>query len=221
MAEKIEQICPLCLAPNADFFHEDRLRIYFRCSVCGLVSVPPAQHPAPEDEKAQYDLHENDPADEGYRRFLGKLCAPMCARIAPDAEGLDFGCGPGPALARMFRESGRSCALYDPFYFPDRQALARQYDFISCTEAAEHFSSPHREFGSLFSLLKPGGLLGIMTQPFLEARTFACWHYKADPTHIMFYAPETFDWLAARYGCTLENPERSVFLLRAVPPSGT
>ena len=29
---------------------------------------------------------------------------------------------------------------------------------------------------------------------------FATWHYRRDPTHVVFYREETFAWLAAHFG---------------------
>ena len=49
-------------------------------------------------------------------------------------SGLDFGAGPGPALAAMMSEDGFDVAIYDPFFQPDAEALQRKYDFITSTE---------------------------------------------------------------------------------------
>ena len=59
--------------------------------------------------------------------------------------GLDFGCGPGPALANMMQSDGYEMEIYDPFFFPNKDALSKKYDFITCTETAEHFFNPHDE----------------------------------------------------------------------------
>jgi hypothetical protein len=42
----------------------------------------------------------------------------------------------------MLAEAGHAMALYDPFFRPDPAALERDYDFITCTETAEHFHHP-------------------------------------------------------------------------------
>ena len=47
--------------------------------------------------------------------------------------------------------------LYDPFFYPDKSVLKAHYDFIACTERAEHFHDPFAEFDRLDSLLKPKG----------------------------------------------------------------
>ena len=77
-------ICSLC--GNATrAFCEDRVRRYFECPGCGLVSADPASHLSPEDERAIYDLHQNDPADAGYRRFLSRMADPL-VRVGDPAD---------------------------------------------------------------------------------------------------------------------------------------
>ena len=44
------------------------------------------------------------------------------------AHGLDFGCGTGPALADMLIKEGFKVSLYDPFFYPDKDVLSKQYD---------------------------------------------------------------------------------------------
>ena len=53
--------------------------------------------------------------------------------------------------------------LYDPFFFPNEEIFSKTYDFITCTEAAEHFFNPNKEFDLLDKLLKKDGWLGVMT----------------------------------------------------------
>ena len=39
---------------------------------------------------------------------------------------------------------------------------------------------------------------------------FATWHYRRDPTHVVFYREETFSWLADHYGYHLKRPHPNV-----------
>ena len=123
--------CPLCAVVDAESFHEDRHRRYFRCRNCRLVFVPPRYFLSLEAEKAEYDLHQNSPADPGYRRFLNRLFEPLHARLAENSRGLDFGAGPGPTLSVMFEEVGHEVALFDAFYAPDHTVFEHTYDFIT------------------------------------------------------------------------------------------
>ncbi|MEM0955075.1 MAG: hypothetical protein AAGI24_13115, partial [Pseudomonadota bacterium] len=98
--------CPLCDAENHHEYHRDKRRSYRQCHVCKLVFVPGCHYLTAAAERAEYLLHENAVDDPGYRRFLSRLAVPLLARLPAESEGLDFGCGPGPALAAMLREAG-------------------------------------------------------------------------------------------------------------------
>jgi SAM-dependent methyltransferase len=164
------------------------------------------------EERAHYGLHENSPADPAYRAFLNRLAVHLVPLLPAGAEGLDFGCGPGPTLSVMLREQGFRMTDYDPFFVPDQAALARRYDFITCTEAAEHFFHPALEFARLDALIRPGGRLGVMTRLLEDDDAFAGWSYRRDPTHVVFYKRATFAVLAANYGWSVEFPAPDIVL---------
>jgi len=189
-------------------------RRYFRCSICALRFLAADQLPAPVEEKEHYDTHENDIKDPRYREFLGRLARPLIEKLAPGASGLDFGCGPGPALAAMFEESGFRMTIYDPFYAPDQNALAQNYDFITLTEVAEHLHHPGKVFHQLDQMLNPGGWLAVMTQLGEDDAHFASWYYRRDPTHVAFYRRATFAHLCQIYGYGLGWPHASVALMQ-------
>ena len=205
--------CPVCSAPTTHPFQTVAGTAYGRCSTCHATFALAAHLPAPEEELSHYREHRNDPEDAGYRRFLSRLTVPLLQRVPPGREGLDYGCGPGPALARMLEEAGHRMALFDPFFHPDTAALRRCYDFITCTEVAEHFHHPAQEFARLAALLRPGGWLAVMTCFQTDDARFADWHYRRDPTHVVFYRPETFQVLAAQHGLVCEVPAKDVVLL--------
>ena len=206
--------CPLCGCGPAETFISIAGAEYDRCPTCGLRFLDPAHHPDRETERAHYALHENDPDDPRYRAFLARLADPLLAELPPGASGLDYGSGPGPALAAMLREAGHRVALYDPVFAPDTRVLEATYDFITCTETAEHFHDPAFEFARLDALLRPGGWLGLMTIFQNDDARFAGWHYRRDPTHVVFYREETMHWIAAHFGwyCTIPRPD--VMLMR-------
>jgi len=214
--------CPLCGAESTVALAAVRKRNYFSCADCALAFLDPAQLPSKEEELAEYRLHRNDPADPRYRAFLCRLTDPLLARLRPGDRGLDFGCGPGPAVSVMLREQGFSVQDWDPFFRPDEGALQAPYDFITCTEAAEHFHHPATEFRRLDSLLRPGGVLGVMTSMLMPATSFADWHYIREITHVSFYRPETMLWLATAFGwhAAIESGTVVIFTKRdtARPP---
>jgi SAM-dependent methyltransferase len=212
-APATRRACLLCGARSAAAFASVGNRVYWRCPTCLLTFLEPAQRPAPEEERAEYDLHENDPADPRYRAFLSRCTDPLLARVGT-GEGLDFGCGPGPTVSVMLEERGLTVRDYDPFFRPDRTALERDYDFIVCTEVAEHFYDPAREFALLDRLLRPGGWLGLMTGQLADDEGFANWWYIREISHVTFYRRETMDWIAARFGWRTEYPARNVALFQ-------
>src|SRR5690606_34013364 len=116
-----------------------------------------------EDEKQKYDQHHNDPNDSGYRNFLQPAVDVVLENASGGSYGLDFGSGPGPTVSVMLEEAGMKVENFDPFYAPDHNLLTQKYDFITCTEVAEHLFDPMKEFQLLLSMLKPQGFLVIMT----------------------------------------------------------
>ncbi|WP_217907712.1 MULTISPECIES: class I SAM-dependent methyltransferase [Desulfosediminicola] len=210
MADRL--VCRLCGADEVTFFHADDTREYYRCRECKLVFVPQQFWLSAKKEKAEYDLHQNSEDDSGYRKFLSRLSGPVISRLNAGAHGLDFGCGPGSPLAKLFAEQGFSVELYDPLYRNEPSLLEKQYDFICATEVAEHFKEPGKEFQSLFGMLKHGGLLGIMTKRVLGLQAFRNWHYIRDSTHVSFFSEETFDYLANQYNAELSVEGNDVVL---------
>lgn len=205
--------CPVCRALSPCPFQEIEGRVYWRCGVCEARFLDPKQHPGAEEERAHYSHHRNDPADPGYRKFLSKLAFPLLQRLKPCLSGLDYGSGPGPALAALLEEAGHQMAVYDPFFFPDDTVLETTYDVITCTEVAEHFHRPFDEFGRLDRLLRPGGWLGIMTCFQTDDTRFATWHYRRDPTHVVFYRAATMHHIAAQRGWICTIPCKDVALM--------
>jgi len=203
MTEYKNQSCPLCGDSSTTPYHRDKVRDYLNCQTCDLVFVPRVQHLSAVDEKAYYDLHDNQPDDPGYRRFLGRLFTPLNERLVPNARGLDVGCGPGPALAKMFEEVGHTVATYDPYYAPDTSVLSARYDFITLSEVVEHMAEPGRELERLWTCLEPGGWLGIMTKRVRDPDAFTTWHYITDPTHVSYFSEATFQWLVKRWSASL------------------
>jgi 2-polyprenyl-3-methyl-5-hydroxy-6-metoxy-1,4-benzoquinol methylase len=187
---------------------------YWRCGRCQATWLDPTHHLSPEAEHAHYLNHENEVDDPGYRGFLSRLAEPLLERLPPGQSGLDYGCGPGPALAAMLCEAGHGMALYDPFFAPDEAPLSGIYDFVTCTEVAEHFHAPAQEFERLGALLRPGGWLGVMTCFQTDDARFRDWHYRKDPTHVVFYREATFHKIAADLGWVCACPVKDVVLMQ-------
>lgn len=206
--------CPLCLARSPRDFGFDRQRIYLRCRICRLIFVPPRYFPSAGAEKAEYDLHQNSPGDERYRSFLSRLFLPVQEHVRRGSNGLDFGSGPGPTLSLMFQEAGHRVQVYDKFYAPNPAVLQQTYDFITASEVVEHLHEPNRELEQLWTILRRGGVLGIMTKMALDWDAFSRWHYKNDQTHVCFYSTETFVWLGRKWKADVTFVGKDVVLLK-------
>jgi len=210
------ETCPLCKNIQTSFLYRDRYRTYQRCPNCALIFVSQKDLLPPHQEKERYDLHQNDPLDEGYRQFLNQLAQPLIKRIGPPPmEGLDFGSGPGPVLAMILEEQGYRMTLYDPYYSPDKSPLQRSYNFVTCTETIEHFYTPDKDWRLLISLLKPGSWLGIMTQLVQDIQSFPTMHYITDMTHVSFFSQQTFRYLADRDNLHLEFEADNLIFIKS------
>jgi len=62
--------------------------------------------------------------------------------------------------------------LYDPFFHPKSELLAKKYDFIIACEVIEHFHDPRKEFELLYKLLNQGGKLYLMTDLYSQEVDF-------------------------------------------------
>jgi len=188
------------------------VRDFLQCTNCKLVFVPSDFHLTLPQQRDRYLEHNNDPMDSEYRAFLSRLRGPLLPLLKEGDVGLDFGCGPGPALAQMLRESGYKVDLYDPLFQDNKSVLEKNYDFVTCTETIEHFSNPAFDFALLDSVVKDGGVLGVMTSILYEEVIFEDWHYKLDPTHVSFYTPLTMEWLSNKFNWVIKSTHKNVYL---------
>ena len=204
--------CPLCHCSKNSLYYEDKRGEYRLCTECSLVFVLPQSYLNAEDEKKRYDLHTNSSDDLGYRQYLAKVMDPVLERIPENAFGLDFGSGPGPTLSKMFEENGCRMNVYDHFYAKDEAVLTESYDFVTSTEVIEHLYDPKSILDSLVNMLKPRGLLALLTQVYPSKDDFASWYYKNDPTHVCFFSIETMRYLEKRWDISLEILGKEIFI---------
>ena len=206
--------CLVCEDPAVKLILEEDEKVYWKCSNCLFISLDPKFRLSSSEEKDRYKQHNNDIYDANYRSFLSKLFKPLQGKLQDGAKGLDFGCGPGPALAEMFKEAGYQVDLYDPFFFNNEIVFKKAYDFITCTETIEHFFEPVKEFKRIDEMLVKESFLGVMTTFLTDEKDFGRWYYRKDPTHVAFYKPETFEVIASMMDWTYEIPEKDVVLFK-------
>ncbi len=210
-------ICPLCTSPENSPVRAVAGRKFHRCTHCDLVFLDFSQRLTPAEEKARYELHNNDVNDPRYFEFTRPLYEEICRSVKPGASGLDFGAGTGPITAKALKENGYRVELYDLYFWPDPTPLQFQYDFVFACEVVEHFAAPATEFLRLRKLLKPDAPLVLMTLLHSEETDFSSWYYLKDPTHICAYSQRTFQWIAKNFGfhsCAFQSDRLIVLKLQ-------
>ncbi|MDZ7743703.1 MAG: class I SAM-dependent methyltransferase [Bacteroidota bacterium] len=207
-------ICPLC--DNKESFAAVKgpdTRAYKCCKKCRLIFAEARFLPSEKSEKERYLTHENGIQHKGYVDFLNQAVEPALPFLSSDMQGLDFGCGPVPTLSVMLEQKGFTCDDYDPLFFPG--LAAKEYDFIFATECFEHFFSPAKEIQRINNMLKPGGILIVMTETWKSTKAFGSWYYAKDFTHVCFFHEQTFDFIAEKFGFELlQSRDERVKLLR-------
>jgi hypothetical protein len=191
--------CPLCKAPVANVHQIPGPldRCYYLCSQCKLIFTAHVDLPSMNEEKTRYNEHDNTIEAPGYVKFLNQAIKPALPFLKAQMRGLDYGSGPGPTLSQLLKREGITCEDYDPIFGPDLPEGS--FDYIFSTEAFEHFHNPGKEMCQISEILKPGGLLAVMTmfRPCLSE--FANWFYAKDYSHVTFFNQETFDYLCLQW----------------------
>ncbi|HWU42930.1 MAG TPA: class I SAM-dependent methyltransferase [Bdellovibrio sp.] len=209
--------CVLCKTPHSAAFKviQKPERNYFHCPICDLIFMSPDEHLSAAQEKARYDHHQNEDM-KGYRAFLEPLVkdleqyAQSSRRPPSEIQVLDFGCGPTAFLGNWLTEKSFRVTNYDLYYQPDQEALKKNYHVITSTEVWEHLQKPLEEISKLVNLLKPGGLLAVMTSSHKGEAAFHDWYYRRDLTHVTFFSEKTMKWIANHFHLQLTK-SRSPF----------
>ncbi len=178
-------ICPLCHKVEAELFHTDRTRTFYKCPDCTIIFVPRNQIISKEEEKSRYDTHNNDETDPHYREYYLRTVDPVVRELFPEMKGLDFGCGRTQLMKTLFSEKGFRMDSYDPFYVPDESIWDKDYDFIVMNEVIEHLADPVATLSDLRKISR--GPLFVRTKLYPES-DFGKWFYMRDPTHIQFFS---------------------------------
>ncbi len=103
---------------------------------------------------------------------------------------------------------------YDPYFANTPSVLTEPYDFITSTEVFEHLYNPFKEIDLLFSLLKPQGILGVMTKLLREDIHFPTWFYRNDTTHVSFYRIKTWEWISRRWSADILVLDENIVIFR-------
>jgi SAM-dependent methyltransferase len=201
------EVCPLCYSESFQpEVQGPKGRLFHLCENCMLVFEEKSNRPDWNEEKERYLEHENSIHQEGYVRHLNQAIKPALNYLKHGATGLDYGCGPVPTLNKLLDLMGFACEIYDPIFFPEYPLGT--FDFIFATECFEHFFKPAHELQKLENLLKPGGILVVMTQFWNDTAKIKTWRYATDPTHVVFYHEKTFRFIAINFGFNILEIEK-------------
>jgi len=189
--------------------------IVYQCPNCRLLFKNPNHHLSAQEDLKRYSAHQNNSEDQGYIDFLNRLIDPLNNFLPKSFTGIDFGCGPGPTIAKLLNQYGGEVVNYDPLFFPNENFLLQTFDVVISTEVIEHFKNPLKDWQTLINLIKPDGLLGIMTQFYTDNINYETWWYKNDPTHVVFYGPKTLDYIASCYKLDkIYDDQKSIVIFR-------
>ena len=206
------KICTVCKNNKIEFFLNVEGLDYWQCALCEATMLDPIKFISSNKEKKHYLKHNNEINDARYRTFLSNLIEPLKDKISIYDIGLDYGCGYAPALADILKKDGFNVELYDPFFFKNENIFCRKFNFITCSEVVEHFFKPYEEFNKIDSLLATNSWLAIMTSFMTEDYLFENWHYRRDPTHVVFYKKITFKIIANQRDWKINFPSKNIVL---------
>lgn len=210
--------CPICDYTCSNFLNKTGTVLYHSCPNCLYIFKDKTAYLSEKEERDRYILHRNSVLDPSYIDYFERfLDVSIRADLVPQIRILDYGSGPEPVLANLLKERYQaSVEIYDPFFAAEDAVLKESYDIVVCTEVLEHIRNPLATFRRFQGLVKPSGLLAIMTQfhPQNE-RDFLQWFYPRDITHVGFFAEKTFLVLAERFGFVLRNTDhRHIIVLK-------
>lgn len=223
MQENVNIACPLCGSTfqEADQLISRQQKQYRHCRSCSLISLEPTLFLAPGEEKALYDLHQNDAEEEGYRKFLEGAFQLLLKYMQPEYSVLDFGAGPTAVIQNWMQREGLSNHVfsYDPYYFPD--IPKRKFPIIFASECFEHFYNPKKSIQLIDSLLEADGFLIVKSSWWHELERFPSWYYTREAAHVSFYHEKTWKWVAQHWGYTqLEADGKSLVVFQKIQNTG-
>jgi hypothetical protein len=201
--------CKLC-GENAKTIDNPENPAYYHCPDCDLIFISEKCFVNCEYELHRYKQHNNSIENRGYVDFLaGFLKAAEIDKMGKVENALDFGCGPEPVLQVLLNDMGIHTDIYDPYFFPVKIYIDKQYNLITSTEVFEHLKNPLETLTLLESLLAENGVLAVKTLFHTTCDDFKSWWYRRDSTHICFYSPRTFAWIEDRFNLKIKKMDNS------------
>jgi SAM-dependent methyltransferase len=210
--------CLICDHETYEHHHPKFKMLFHVCPECEFIYKDIKNHPNEEQEWNQYQLHQNDITNQGYVDYLTDFVHQSVLPFVKHGLALDYGSGPNPVLSMLLaQQHGFNVHIYDPFYANNLNYLDYEYDLITSTEVIEHLVSPIDVFKTFNRLLKPKGILSLMTLfHSKDLNQMNGWFYIRDITHISFYTPKTILYIAEKTGFKVlwTNHKRQIVLMK-------
>ncbi|MFC3419369.1 class I SAM-dependent methyltransferase [Salinicoccus hispanicus] len=195
-------MCKVCQSQTTTFHHPVFGEYHF-CPHCEYISKDEHHMVSAEAELKIYDSHNNSTDNTGYVDFLYHfLNDAVFPYVGENKQALDFGSGPVPVLAQLLEQNHNYVVdIYDLFYAPEKVYQGKNYGLITTTEVVEHLAEPMEYFRQFAKLMKPDGVLAVMTlfHP-NDMSLFNNWHYIRDRSHVSFYTAKTMHYIAGKAG---------------------
>lgn len=194
--------CILCGSETSLISHK-KFGDFHKCNNCELISKDEKDYISKENEFKIYNSHNNSLENTKYVEYLCRFLDYAVINFTNGGKsGLDFGSGPSPVLANILKEKYEyDMDIYDLFYAPEKIFIGKKYDLVTSTEVIEHLKNPLEYFNLFANILKPNGILAVMTQFHKnDDKSFLDWHYIRDRSHISFYTKKTMEYICTKVG---------------------
>jgi 2-polyprenyl-3-methyl-5-hydroxy-6-metoxy-1,4-benzoquinol methylase len=188
------------------------------CRQCGLVYTSPRQDAlALADGYAE--VADVDYASEDSSRSINSyFCLNTLSRFVPAGRLLDVGCAAGYFLnaARLrYEVQGVELSRAAVAYARERLALNvfhgtleaaalsdDSFDVVTLIDVIEHLDNPRQTLRDIWRILKPGGLLYIVTPDVSSnvARLLGSKWWGLRPAHVYYFSPKTLTALLNKTG---------------------
>jgi SAM-dependent methyltransferase len=207
--------CKICSTKTKHFEDDELKKTFFHCSCCELIFLDKKSFVTAQNEKKQYDQHNNSLENEGYVKMFDDFLDFSLEGVHVKTV-LDFGSGPTPVLAELLKQRGFLVDYFDKFYQPKKIYENKSYDLITTTEVFEHLENPKEVLNTLTKHLNPDGIISLMTLFHTNKQEdFLKWWYRRDPTHITFFTPKSIEFMASECGLkVLKTDNKRVIILQ-------
>jgi len=193
-----------------------------RCNRCGLVYTNPRPRAETITEGYRKAVDPDYAREDSSRSINAHLSLHTLKRYAHSGRLLDVGCATGYFLnaARLdFETQGIELSEWAAKYAQERLRLdvvnaglddapfaAGHFDVVALNDVIEHFTDPKAALVRIHALLRPGGLLYLVTPDIdsLSARLMRGRWWGLRPAHVYYFSRKTLSALLRETGFEVE-----------------